>query len=903
MKILRLKLINYIGIHNGLGLNKIDIDLSKSTHKIMMIKGKNGSGKSTLFNALNLFPDNASEFIPDKPAEKEIDLWDNGIIYHIKFKHSISNSGKRETSKSYISKQIDDNNIELNPNGNLSTYKDILYSELKLDANFISLSQLSSDDKGIVHKKPSERKKFVNNIIGQLSTYNMINKTLTKRSSIFKSLINSITAKIDLIGDKGKVNMDLKSTENRLSILLNKKDKLINLRSSNSSKISLLDPDKRLQKIGKEILDSFMKLKNDEEDINKKINDINTENISDKDIYNLYSKTNNNIIELESKIKSIGNNIKNNLKEKEIESKELEEKKQTLNTLTNNIDYNELKNILDISKSNIKEYKSIINKIGITDIDSISKDEFIMGLNCLKDIKELASSYTSNEYLHELKISIEYVKENHSVVNDIEKLEIDISNLEVNKNNLTTDLQVYSNLMDISKKLSLRPSNCNINNCGFIKDALRASNKNPEDNIKRIESKLEQTEITINKLKKQKEELNRINIIMSNIKLIIRTIKNNMPILRKLPINISIDDILYKVLNNIEFKEFDELYKYIDYANIIDEYKAELKSYEAYHNQYELYKNKNVIIKSISIDIDNINTKISCYNSKTDSLLKDLDNSKSEFNDKMKLSSKLDKLISLYDNRKTIIDKKKEVISRYNTVKTNLRTIQDCINNINAINNDIDNLNKEINPLIEEKDKLKHNLYLLDQYDKELKTYSLKYKKIELIKKYSSPSKGGIQLLFMKLYMNKTISLANKLLSLLFDGEFAIQKYIITDKEFRIPVSGSGYMHDDISSMSGGETSMISMIISFVLLQQSSTKYNILKLDEIDAPLDNDNRLNFLSVLDKLMDILEVEQCIMISHNEEIDLSNCDIIRLRYPVEDLPQENIIYDYQKDSQVV
>ena len=40
MRYLRAKFKNYIGFYNGMGLNVVDIDFSKCTHKIVLITGK-----------------------------------------------------------------------------------------------------------------------------------------------------------------------------------------------------------------------------------------------------------------------------------------------------------------------------------------------------------------------------------------------------------------------------------------------------------------------------------------------------------------------------------------------------------------------------------------------------------------------------------------------------------------------------------------------------------------------------------------------------------------------------------------------------------------------------------------------------------------------------------------------
>ena len=150
----------------------------------------------------------------------------------------------------------------------------------------------------------------------------------------------------------------------------------------------------------------------------------------------------------------------------------------------------------------------------------------------------------------------------------------------------------------------------------------------------------------------------------------------------------------------------------------------------------------------------------------------------------------------------------------------------------------------------------------------------------------------------MQLYMGKTLNMANELLAMMFGGEYILQNYIINESEFRIPCLGSGILNDDISSMSTSQKCMISMILSFVILKQSSDRYNILKIDEIDGGLDTRNRLQFSIVLDRLKSILNTEQLISISHNNEMDLSNSDIILLRYSGQDVINGNIIYDYNK-----
>ena len=95
----------------------------------------------------------------------------------------------------------------------------------------------------------------------------------------------------------------------------------------------------------------------------------------------------------------------------------------------------------------------------------------------------------------------------------------------------------------------------------------------------------------------------------------------------------------------------------------------------------------------------------------------------------------------------------------------------------------------------------------------------------------------------MSVFMNSILSEANALLSNLFKGRFKLEPFIINENEFIIPcVDDIGNRRPDISFMSDSQLSEISMILSFVLLHKSSKLYNIIKLDEVDDNLENENR-------------------------------------------------------------
>lgn len=897
MKYLRILLENYIGIYNGLGLNKIEIDFTQCKYKTLIIRGPNASGKSTISNALSPLPDSNNNFIPNLPAKKELDILDEGIIYRLRFIHGIDNNGNRTTSKSYISKQIGLEEIELNPNGNLGTYKDTIYEEFKLDSNFVSLSQLSCEDRGLVDKTPAERKKFLVKIIEKLSVYNDIHKTLTKRSSIFKSMMNSLVVKIDSIGEEESLKTSLSAIENSLSNLSRSRDQLIEQRSIHKSKIQLLDPDSKLQLLGTDILNSLVQLKREEEYINDQIKSscekFNLKELSFDDLLKSYKDISEKLNKIQSDVLLKENDINYLLLEKEKESANIMIKSQKLNSLLNNTNFNDLKNRIDYSKLKLEEYERIINEIGI-EINTISKDEFILGLETLKDIKEMILVFKSNIYHSHLEEAINYI--NTNTYPNINKLKNELQIKSDLLDSLNNKYQYYSSLLEITSKLALRPKKCKIDNCKFISDALEALDKEPAEKLASLTLDIDKTIKEIEYLEKTIKENEEVISTINQLNVLIRTIQKNSIILNKLPIDSSFSQkniLMNRIKNNDPFIEIDTLYEYIEESNVIDEYKAELSIYNNLMQDYNLYESKASIIDEINSDIKKLNEKVNeLYQNIESSQSKLLEKKREMQNYKLSLSN-YDILIDLYRNKDKLLEDKKEIINRYNTVKINLKTIQDNINSINVLDKQINEIEVQINPLSKEKDALNHSLILLKEYREELRLYTAKFKKIEVIKKYSSPNKG-IQTLYMELYMNKTLSMGNELLSLIFDGKYALQQYVINENEFRIPCMGSGIMNDDISSMSSGQKAMISTILSFVLLQQSSTRYNIPKLDEIDATLDNENRLNFVKVSNILMDIMNVEQCFIISHNEEINLANCDILDLVHNYSSKSEGNEIF---------
>ena len=904
MRFASIYLSNYIGIYNGMNLYDIHIDMTKCKNRITIIRGDNGSGKSTLVKAMSLFPDSNDSFIPGMVARKEIILVDGNVYYKLSFIHGIKPNGDRDTTKAYITKTFNNQAVELNENGNVSSYKDILYSELGLDANFAALSQLSNEDRGLADKKPAERKRFVNSIISSLDTYNSIYKTLTKRSSNYKSMINAIVAKLNVLGDESALTSNLDSIESKINHLQDLKDRAVASLAKEQSIITLLDPDGSIQNLNTNIMAELALAEKESSSIESIIdglvssNGISLNSIK-RDHKSVVDRKNSLIIQNQI----ARNNIESLMRQKESEASELDQKIQRLATIQSRYSYETLVDKINSYKAELDNIQSeLSSKVGVEDITSISKEEYILALETLRDLESYISSFKScTDFSIIDSIVSEYVRTGCIPSRrDITGINSSKASVIESINRLSEERAIINSRLDILDKLKFRPSTCTDDTCEFIKEAVELSRSNPKDRLDYIDSLIYSQRVSVDEYDKVLRENEAYNDAVNKFALIIREIDKNGAILSKMPNgDMFRNKALFfdRLISGYSFEYMSTIYSYIDLANLFDTYKQIASIYNEYKAELKVYESKAEIIDSLQHDIEKINRSISL-------IVEQIEPINQEIFDRDITIAKLQELEGVYDAIEMQLEKKSPIDEKIRDYRSKLidnekkmSSITAALNRSVSISEEINQYNFNLAPLMKERDKILHSVQMMRDYIKERDELQANYDFIETIKYYSSPT-TGIQLVFMELYMGKIIALANELLALLFGGQFAIQPFVINESEFRIPCLGSGYLNDDISSMSSSQIGMISMILSFALLHHSSTKYNIIKLDEIDGPLDYNNRMFFIDVLNSIMDIMGTEQCIMISHNSELQVDNSDVILLKHDTSnnDYRRGNVIWSY-------
>ena len=877
MRITYIRLENYIGIYNGRGDDVLEIDLSQNVNPIVIIRGTNGSGKSTLLKSLTPINDDSNAIVPGVTGRKVIRYLHNGITYEIEYVHPIDKEGKRKQTRSQVYKYGPNGKEELNPTWNVSSAKDIIYSLFNLDSNFLALSQLSSEDRGLADKRPAERKSFVSSIISGIEAYNAMYKIISKKHSMYKSLIQSLTAKINRIGNKEDLDLRYNTITKQVSQAISDRDASIQRIAMLRAKLDENNAEK--------LLEEYTKIR-DKYELNKKERVLFTNSLSQ-----YYKDRTSNIYTVEERAKFI--------RDEEMELSENKAKlpqwEESYKTASNEYSSCELK-IADIN-TEINKKKSRLE----TFIDAdFSEEELGRYNDAVVNLKAIDDDIAKLDYRIDNKSEYDRLKELFDMMNNfsyaimdryefITREDVDTlvtRNSSFYENTLATitkeieaftkeristeaDIGFYESLVDKTKNLELKPKDCKFTDCVFIVEAIEAEKKKPKDALVKLSSKLKKLEDELKELNDNLHLTNEAKSFMDKLEALQVVFESNKSYLSKIGADGIWKGFIESITNNTTAKFLEEyIYRATNSYNLLEAKESVSKIVDSLKESAIKYNANKTIIDEINNDIERMEAERNGYE-------RDLNIAYENMGNYSALRDEYDCLIREAETNLPHLDRIQEI-------DLEMRELEKKANESKAKRDLIKELNAKIleesaiaerckdnyNELIAQRDDIAHNKILIDEYHKEMQEYTDNYERIEAIKYYVSPN-TGIQTIFIGAYMNDIMVKANELASCIFGGEFVIQPFVINETEFRIPCLGSGLMNDDISSMSTSQICMLSMIISFAILANASTDYNILKLDEIDGGLDTENRIQFITLLGNLISMVGCEQCFLISHNME----------------------------------
>ena len=889
MQITYFRLKGYVRVLNGMGLNEIIIPFHEFKNRIILIQGENGCAKSTIISALSPNPDSSDSFcnnssyngfLESSPAEKEIHYISNngnGVIdkYCILIRSELS--GERRTTKAYISK----NGIELNPSGNVTSFKEIRDSLFGIDPVYLDLSSMSSENRGIVDMIPSERRKYMSSYIGSLDTYNNIFKVLSKKTSNLKSYINTLQSKLYELGNENELTLKISQSDVELSNLRIQRDEYIKSLAVAESLLRCADPENKMigvySSMLKRIDDIDLKMNQLQSQIDVLSTGFDLSRLQDTklELETSLTKHNGLLVQTQSEIASYIK-INESINERLVSDRNSLQNFSSIKVQSNiEESISNLENELDMYRKNVTD-----NDLAI--LETLSLDE----LNEMRSVvyPSIEREFSTIQHSEMYSESVECVKngnllEVHNNMykhnNEMIKISSLISKLELEHESLLRDKKILSDFT------MMRPKSCKNDACIYIERYVQLQNSFGRDGI---DSKIKECEEIISRNKNLLDSETKAAEQCAEIYRVASIISSSMDLLRakqltidKIPELKCIFENLSSVLDHISISSklpgIEIITSMIEKKHISIEIDRVASILKELQSDLKIYKANSTIIDTLNLSISKLESERISNENKISELSSQQTQIKKIIEQVNARLGNLKELISLCEDKNALLQDKDKLKKEFTLIKDSLKLVRDKTEMISRLKSDIENLDNLINPLSNLINRMKCNLDNIHSYQKELSESITNYDKISFIKDACNPGNGiGIQSEYVKRYMNDIIIDCNRLLGYMFNGTIRLNVPTINEKQFSIPFIGpNGIIVPDISNGSTAQKCMIGLVFSCIAMMKSSSKYNIPRFDEIDGGLDHQNRIMFINVLNQILDFMHCEQCIICSHNTEFD--------------------------------
>lgn len=899
----RLKLVNFIGVYLGTGLTEFEIDRSRSSNNIILIIGDNGSGKTSIISELTPLPlehfgsRNESRIMKDKVGVKELDfLVDNFIEYKIKIVYDPT-----KTTKCFIKKIVDGKEIDLNPNGNVSSYMEILEHELHMKKNYTNVGYLagSGKNKNFVAMSPTERNNYISEWMPEISEFLEAFKISSKILTKLKKEIESYNKQI---GNMSTINYELElnyidSNMNNLTNSLKQvESELVQLETYQEQIKSNVRDYRELDVLkNKFISNSNILRKRFESFVHKYRSIIEWENGSRMDIKELNTrldKVEQKLSHVEETISFISSELISN---QSLLSDDEKLSDTDINTILVTIEQNE--SILESLYESIKEYEE---RYSIPDEDLIQFNKLYNELTMFIDNLDSKFIHMNNYISMDTIQSMDNLEK--STVSTIENISRIKSLIDDVNNKLTfvnNEIYKYEHGNIDTQILMKRPEFCKNNSCGVIDELMKYLN--PHENLKELYDRSKELQSDLIRFSDEKDkyeqQLREYKEGMNLYKDTIDYLYRHNELISKLP-NIIVEMLtkdpsqIYTSMNTLR-TTIKDIYEYA--SHIIKE-------------QELVQSNK---------DLESLKKRLTTNNQiqdKIDKLNKDYAARMAEKKDLVTELTKLNEDIDLCNNFESIIAVRNAEMNDYENDRINLEKMKNALKIFNKstyVYNSNENRKKQ---LIQKKMDIESELLSLRNKRDEMTTFYISKRQIEkmrsevenqfnrvnILNKIWSP-KVGYPSLKIAGFLNDLTIKTNTDMENMWGTDLRIKEFNINASDFSIVIDRDGVEVKDASLCSQGETETINAAISFSIIESNVENggYDVLRLDEVDGPLDETRRVKFIDMIQTRINELGCDSCFIITHNGEFEDIPCDIIMLKgakIHESKLKNKNVLFSY-------
>ena len=889
-RLVRFQATNCIGFMSGLGKKTLTINLSDMEDKnILVVCGDNASGKSTflsLIHPLHTPSDGRTKFIIPGKEGSLIRSYkgDDGTFLISKCIYMPRPDGTH-LAKCYLAMQKpgEDEAIELNPNGNVTSYNSLLMTYFGITKDYVNFASYSDAVAGIVSMTDGERKANVSSLIPNTGRFELAYNTINDKYKELRNLMRNVSQKIMNIRDEDSLDSDfhrvakaltqanidredlikkLGKIEGRVRELSHGEDIKTMVESYNNMVATIAQNDSKLMSVKRELQKLYDKLNLDID--------------PDNDV--LYKGSNPPIVHI-------------SYYERKIATAEA-----TIQSASTRLD--NLKDSIAKAENEISESESIIYSIQTQDIKELeeSKIGYEMQLKelryaqdkdkydgmtyeaCVELIKSVSTIHYMIQSLYEeygnlvseyfAQINEDQSKHLDNCQRQAEWLAVKLEDNEEHKDALYRQIiekEQYRKFQDI---LSQRPADCHIDTCPFIANALKW--KHISDEIADLKKEYDKLCLEIEADEKVFRSWDQRLALISAAQNLINYLNEHTEAL-KLYAGLSLNDV-YKsfangswetVLNVLKLKQLaailseKDLYIRIT-TQLIPDIDRAMEIAKVYGSNREMMKNHIERLIETRDQLLEERERLTMSTIATRSVL-------DVYRAKLSHWKEINENLTWYREH---LAENAELTNKASAQEKEITSIRDLVSKCKELDEELQRLDTMIDELAPMKQQIEIELAELLKLKAEKSAIEQDFLIVDIMRSLVQPGKG-IRKELLNIYFYDIYQTANELLMNTFDGKLRLHEFIITDKEFTIPFEYAGEVGSDVAFASSSQRATIATAISLAIISKLIDRYSIVTFDESDQTLSPANKALFVDILSKQMSLIGISQAFIITHSVE----------------------------------
>lgn len=824
MKIVYLKLVNFIGVKAAMGLNEIELKYDHIKQPIIQLFGKNRCGKTVLiqqhhpFSSINLTGDERSDLsliIPNEIGIKNIVYEHNGKVYNIT--HTYRPSGKSHT----VSSSIKEDGVELNSNGGVNMFNVIVDRVLGINKYILQFIINGTNLTSFAGMGSTQRKTILNKAMG-IDIYDRIHKLATDDYRFTSKLIASLNhTKEYLLQTYGSYESLFATVDQKR----NDRDKLkYEIETMRSKLDSLNGTIQTLQQQNPEmemvsICNSISEYTTAMDEIGGSFDPSYPDQLIDLQI-----KKNQQLADLRA--------------ERTIVMKEIDDLYDKLHTVESSIQSaTNAKNDCASMEDMIQSLTDKINQIHI-EVNITTSSQYLFSMLSLAQ----AINSTCNEIVTALK------PEHLKLLVEMIDHDIDVSAFLLQEGSMLLDTEKERSVISFIRTMiqSVEGEIPNIDECIIEKCLYRNTYNALVSYFKSFQSQT--------KGKFTQYDLEQIDHAFKNIQTIKRLLPLDEPdpMLREL---FQLKNILHQLVAGKTGIDVEFIKYLIEEAAKDEQRNQYIKQLHDTETALSVMKERmDFVVDAGSIDL--LKESIQQKSQKKEQLETSIENMVSELEviDRKRILIANTQRIDIHalEKRRLQLEKTISQLKSASDEYQQIQTIyQSKLTELQLLTNELDVLEKAF-----------------DQYVKtssEIDQHTSDDEQFKAIAEATSSTKG-MPVIAIRDTVEKAISTANQLLNVMYDDEIELLHPIINETTFSLPFRCGNNRSQDIRYGSQSESTLLSLALS-LSLASSMSFYNVITVDELDAYLDASIRDDFIIMLETLMGTLGMEQMFLISHN------------------------------------